>query len=216
MSRPLSAHVASVVPPVASVQNNSAGSPNDRRNLQKRQRAEYHRNQRNLGVGARTHVETDDDGNAIGLRTMFHRAIRDIAGRLLDVTSRDFSSHPELAFELIARDIDSKFTFDRPLRPRYIKEYLRDALSWTRYAWRSHWYEHKKRHPQCPAKLYPVFVAHWDTPEAHLEHERMSNARRQRKKQKGAEEDVGVSLESLPDSGKSKVTQVSGVLGCGM
>ena len=157
------------------------GSPNHRRNYLRRQRNKYHKNQRSLGgPNSRTHIPTDENGEVTALRTVLNRSIRNIAGRVLDVTAKEFSSHPEVAFELIQRDIDSEFSFDPPLRPNYIKSYMKDALSWTRYQWRSHWRTYKKRHPQCSQKLYPTFVAQWDTEEGDMETERMSNACRHR------------------------------------
>ena len=163
------------------------GSPNDRRNYLRRQRNEYHRNQRIAGPNWKTHIPTDENGEVTALRTVLNRSIRDIAGRVLDVTVKEFSSHPKISFELIERDIDSKFSFDPPLRPNYIRSYLKDALSWTRYQWRSHWRTHKTRHPQCPQKLYPTFVAQWDSEEGDIETVRMSSARRQRGRRREAE-----------------------------
>ena len=148
----------------------------------RRQRNEYVRNQRGPnGVPAVTHIPTDENGNPLALRSVLNRAIREVAGRVLDVSVKEFNHHSPMAFQLIEHDIHSKFSFDHPLREGYIKTYLQDALSWTRYQWRKHWINKKERHPMCPEKRYPALVAQWSSEAAIEESERMSRAREQRR-----------------------------------
>ena len=131
----VSAPVGTPPPPVQA----SLGNPNERRNHMRRLRNEYLRNARNnAATGEKTVVLTDEDGEPTQMRGVLNRAIRDLAGRLLDVTVKEFSSHPKEQFQLIEHDIHSQFTFNPPLRNGYIKDYLQDALSWCRYTWKSH------------------------------------------------------------------------------
>ncbi|KAG0555811.1 hypothetical protein KC19_3G144200, partial [Ceratodon purpureus] len=147
-------------PPAAVNSPSTTVSPNHRRNAQRRERNEYNRNQRGQnGPDAKTVIPTDASGDVIGLKSVLHRAIREIAGRVLDVSVREFNQHSPMAFQLIELDVHSKFTFDPPLREGYIKTYLQEALSWSRYQWRKHWILKKERHPQCPIKRYSTFVA---------------------------------------------------------
>lgn len=100
-------------PPLPVSVGEQDGSPNHRRNFMRRQRKEYQRNQVNRGInGAKTVVPTDAEGNVIGLKSVLNRAIREIAGRVLDVSVKEFRHHPPMAFELIDHDIHSQFTFD--------------------------------------------------------------------------------------------------------
>ena len=180
---PLStANVSVLTPaPVAFTVSAGGGSPSHRRNFMRRQRTEYIRNQRGQGgPGLKTHIPTDQSGNVIALKSVLNRAIRDIAGRTLDVSVKEFNHHPAMAFQLIEADIHNQFTFDPPLKGGYIKTYLQDALSWTRYQWRSYWRKNQARHPQCPVKRYPALVAQWTSEAAQLESERMRNAWEQR------------------------------------
>ena len=179
VSSPRVSPVTANISPIASlsVAFNAAageGSPNHRRNFMRRQRMEYLRNQRGQGgPGQRTHVLTDPSGNVTALKTVLNRAIRDIVGRVLDVSLKEFNHHPSMAFELIDHDIHSQFSFDPPLRAGYIKLYLQDALSWTQNQWRSYWKKNGSRHPQCPAKRYSSLVALWMSEASQQESERM-------------------------------------------
>lgn len=51
------------------------------------------------------YISTDADGNVAALKSVLNRAIRDVARRVLDVSLKEFSQHPAMAFELIALDI---------------------------------------------------------------------------------------------------------------
>ena len=157
------------------------GSPNDSRNYMLRQRAEYLRNQRQMGgTYTKTHILTDIAGNVTALKTVLNRSIRDIAGRVLDVIIKEFGQHPQVAFELIDHNINNRFTFDPPFKEGYIKNYLQDALSWSRYQWRSHWKRTWERHPQCPPKRFPTLVAQWTIEASIMESKRMTLARSRR------------------------------------
>ena len=89
------------------------GSPNHRRNLMRRQRTEFLRNSRNMDArGSKTVVTTDAQGNVLALRSVLNRAIREIAGRVSDVSLKEFRQHPPMAFQLIEHDIHSQFSFE--------------------------------------------------------------------------------------------------------
>ncbi|KAG0596363.1 hypothetical protein M758_UG246800 [Ceratodon purpureus] len=92
--------------PVAVNSGAIGASPYHRRNFQRRQRNEYVRNQRGQnGPDAKTHIPTDESGNVTGLKSVLHRAIRDVGGRVLDVSVKEFNQHPSMAFQLIEHDI---------------------------------------------------------------------------------------------------------------
>ena len=170
-------------PPVSTHAVPDEGSPNHRRNLQRRQRNEYRRNQRGPnGTAPKTLIPTDIDGNVSALKAVLHRAIRDVAGRVLDVTVTEFSQHSPMAFQLIEHDIHGLFVFDPPLREGYIRSYLQASLSWSRYQWRKFWINQKKRHPSCPIKRYPTLVAQWSSDAGILESERMTAIRGRRRR----------------------------------
>ena len=135
-------------PPVAFTSSGMEGSPNHRRNFMRRQRNEFARNQNGRnGPDSKVHIPTDAQGNVTALKSVLNRSIREIAGRVLDVSIKEFNQHRPMAFQLIEHDVHSKFTFDPPLREGYIKSYMQDALSWSRYQWRKHWINKKERHP---------------------------------------------------------------------
>ena len=158
-------------------------SPNHRRNFMRRQRMEYLRNLQNQGAeGGKTHIPTDAEGNVTALRSVLNRTIRGIVGRILDVSLKEFRQHPSSSFILIEHDIHNQFSFDPPLKSGYIKDYLQDALSWTRYQWRSHWTKTKERHPQCPIKRYPAVVAQWVSERGVIESKKMSRVRMHRRR----------------------------------
>ena len=177
-SASVSAVGASVIPNRSPV---GFSSENDRRNYLRRQRTEYIRNQRNFnGEGNRTHIPTDALGNVIALKTVLNRSIRDIAGKVLDVNVKEFAHHPAMSFEVIEHDLHRQYTFNPPLQKGYVREYLQEALSWTRYQWRCYWRKHGGRHPQCPAKRFPALVALW-TSEASESESHMMRAKRMKR-----------------------------------
>jgi hypothetical protein len=61
------------------VSNAKSSGREGRRNLQRRQFAEYMQHRR-VDSGQKTRIPTDENRDVVGLRTVFHNAIRDIAG----------------------------------------------------------------------------------------------------------------------------------------
>ena len=108
-------------------------------------------------------IPTDEFGNVTALQSVLNHAIRDVAGRVLDVTVKDFRLHSQMSFEMIEHDINSRFAFNPPRRDGYIKSYLQESLSWCRYQWRCYWKKNHARHPQCPQKRYHALVAQWSS-----------------------------------------------------
>ena len=165
-------------PVVSATTGGVEGSPHHRRNLMRRQRNEFMRNQRGPNAAAALpRIPTDANGNVTSLKSILNRAIRDTAGRVSDVSLKEFNQHPPSAFQLIEHDIHASFSVDPPLRQDYIKSYLQEALSWTRYQWKKYWIKNKTRHPNCPIKRYPALVAQWTSEPVIEESERMTRAR---------------------------------------
>jgi hypothetical protein len=151
-----------------------------RRQLQRRELAEYFHGRRFLN-NKRGLVRTDANGEPLSLKKVLNSAIRDIAGRVLDVSVIQFSEHPAMCFELINHDIHRQFEFDPPLRENYVKEFLQTSLSAARCQWRKHWKKTGQRHENCPERRFPALVAYWRTPAAEEESRRMTRARKLRR-----------------------------------
>jgi hypothetical protein len=97
------------------------------------------------------------------LRTVFHNAIRDIAGRVLDVSVVNFQDHPRIALDIINHDLKRQFYMDLVLRLGYVRDYLMNSLCTSRYRWRKHWNNTGKHHPHYPERRFPALVAYWST-----------------------------------------------------
>lgn len=148
---------------------------------QRRVRSEYMRAQRAGSEAAgRTHIPTNSEGKVTALKTVLNRSIRDIAGRVLDLSVIHFNEHPEMGFQLIEHDIDRHFYFDPPLKVGYIRKYLMESLAASRYQWQQYWKMHGKCHPNCPPKRFPALLSYWQTEAAEEESRRMQAARASR------------------------------------
>lgn len=108
-----------------------------RRTFQRRHRLEYMQQQRSPN-GGKTIIPSDGARHIMALKTEVHRAIRDMGGRLLDVSLVNFGNHPESTIECIKHDIDRQFLFEPSLPLSYVFDYLADSLRTTRYKWRKH------------------------------------------------------------------------------
>ena len=107
-----------------------------------------------------------------------HRALLDVAGRVLHVSETRFEKHTDLAWELIDHDIARQFDFDPPLRPNYYKDYLFNALRISRSKWRRHWVKTKGgKHPRCPDLRFPSLVELWKTKKNKEDSKKMQRAR---------------------------------------
>jgi hypothetical protein len=116
----------------------------NRRNQQRRQLADYMQ-QRRVQSGDKIHIPTDEEGDVRGLRTIFHNAIQDVAGHVLDISAVNFQEHPRVAMDIIEHDLRRQLYTDLPLCGGYIRKYLMNSLCTSRYRWRKHW----KRIGQC-------------------------------------------------------------------
>jgi hypothetical protein len=163
-----------VAPNVSPVVDSSA-----RKAFQRKHLSEYMQLQKSPDR-IKTHIPTDMNGDITALKLVFHRAVRDIAGRVLDLSVVNFQDHPSICLNYINHDLAKHFVFNPPLRQNYVVEYLKESVSNSRYRWRCYWKQHGTRHPTCPVKRYPALVTYWKTPEAEDESRRMQNARRRR------------------------------------
>jgi hypothetical protein len=132
-----------------------------------------------------THIRTDMNGDITALKSVFHRAIRNIAGRVLDLSIVNFNEHPSIYLNYINHDLSKQFVFNPPLKQNYVVEYLKVSISNSRYRWRSFWEKYGRKHPNCPEKRYPALVKYWETPEAEDESRRMRHTRKHRREQTG-------------------------------
>jgi hypothetical protein len=91
----------------------------------------------------------NERGQITRLKTVFHNAIRNIVGRVLDVRVPNFDDHLCIALDIINFNLGKQFYTDPPLRLGYVWEYLMNSLCTSRYRWRKHWKKTGHRHPHC-------------------------------------------------------------------
>lgn len=156
-----------------------------RRRDQRRELTDYMQHRRHSSTERHT-IRTDKNGEPLVLKQVLNNAIRDIAGRVLDVSIIHFSEHPLFCFELIQHDLDRQFFFEPPLRENYVKDFLQSALGTARCQWRKHWKKTGLRHKNCPERRFPALVSYWCTPAAELESLRMQRARKLRRRTEGS------------------------------
>jgi hypothetical protein len=141
------------------------------------------------------------NGDITALKSIFHRAIRDIACHVLDLSIVNFTEHPNICLNYINHDLTKQFVFSPLLRQNYVQEYLKESISNSRYHWHCYWKKHARKHPSCPIKRFPKLVKYWDTPEPEEESRRMRRARRRRNEELGSLQCDGV-MENFVDDGR--------------
>lgn len=163
--------------------SNKKGRDLERRSIQRKAGTALQRARRRDEL---VEIVVDEGGDIVANKLAFHSAIRQVAGKVLDVSVIEFSKHPPVAMQWILDDLSQQFTFSRPLKPNFVQNYLQNALAVARYTWRKWWIEHKTRHPSCPPDRYPALAEYWSTPAAEAESERMKKARKQRRRSHSA------------------------------
>jgi hypothetical protein len=109
----------------------------------------------------KTHISMDDSGEITALKSVFHKAIRDIAGQVLDLSLVNFNENPMICLNYINHDLAKQFFFSPPLWQNYVVEYLKESMSNSKYRWHCYSKKYEKRHPQCPVKRYPKLLQYW-------------------------------------------------------
>jgi hypothetical protein len=150
-----------------------------RKSFQRKHLADYMHCQKS-GERPKTQIPTDANGEITALKSVFHRAIRDIAGRVLDLSVMNFNEHPAICLNYINHDLSKQFVFNPALRPNYVVDYLKESISNSRYRWRWYWKKNGAKHPMCPMKRYAELVTYWQTPEAEEDSRRMRRHRSQK------------------------------------
>jgi hypothetical protein len=174
-----------------------------RKAFQRKHLADYMQSQKSREE-RKTHIPTNANGDITALKSVFHRAVRDIAGRVLDLSIVNFNDHPSICLNYIHHDLSKQFVFNPPLRENYVAEYLKESISNSRYRWRCYWKRQNRRHPNCPVKRYPQLVKYWETPEAEEESRRMRRARTHRTQSTSSHSSTG----KLPMSGGGGVLRL--------
>jgi UDP-galactopyranose mutase len=79
-------------------------------------------------IPSRVHIPTNDIGEITQLKRVWQQAVQDFVYQHLDLTIQHMKYHTRKQWEAIYSELDCKFYYDWPLKPKSMERYLTEQF----------------------------------------------------------------------------------------
>ena len=145
-------------------------------------------------------IPTSPTGEVIGLKTVFHNAVRTLARRCVNYSYRSYVGRKgewKAVIDAILMSLELVYEFPHPLSRTYVSKFLKGALADDRKLYKAYFIANKgEQHPDMPDEAYLVWSEWWSSPEGKNEAADMKALHAMRKskhtsQRRGAESEAG-------------------------
>ena len=137
-------------------------------------------------------IPTSPTGEVIGLKTVFHNAVRTLARRCVNYSYRSYVGKKgewKAVIDAIMMSLELVYTFPYPLSRKYVSKFLKGALADDRKVYKAYFIEKKgEQHPDMPDEAFVVWSEWWSSPEGKTEAEDMKALHAMRKSNKSVQQ----------------------------
>lgn len=121
------------------------------------------------------------EGDVTSTKSYWHAAAKEVAYRVLDLRKRDWKEYSDFEKKELYKELHAQFSFDPPLHPKKLYNYLSGHLRTQRAAWKGHWerYGESNKAPNCPIEAWETLTKWWPSAEAQREAADMAKRRAQ-------------------------------------
>ena len=122
-------------------------------------------------------IPTSPTGEVIGLKTVFHNAVRTLARRCVNYSYRTYVGRKgewKAVIDAIMMSLELVYEFPHPLSRKYVSKFLKGALADDRKVYKAYFIKNLgEQHPDMPDEAYRVWGEWWTSPEGKSEAEEM-------------------------------------------
>ena len=105
-------------------------------------------------------IPTSPSGEVIGLKTVFHNAVRTLARRCVNFSYRSYVGKKgewKAVIDAIMMSLDLVYKFPYPLSRKYVSKFLKGALADDRKIYKAYFIANSgEQHPDMPDEAYLV------------------------------------------------------------
>lgn len=113
---------------------------------------------------AKPHIPSTPTGEVVGLKTVWHRAVRSLARRFLDYSIRTYKTRADQwrwAVFTISLQLEDMFSYDHPITEKYLSKYIKETISGDRKKWKKYFVDTGMQHHKMPNEAWASWKSYW-------------------------------------------------------
>lgn len=164
---------------------------------------------------AKPHIPSTPTGEVLGLKTVWHRAVRSLARRFLDYSIRTYKTGADewrWVVYSISVQLEDMFSYDHPITERYLSKYIKETISGDRKKWKKFFVETGRQHHKMPNEAWAAWKPYWVSTASMEEAEHMRGIRSLRGNKnhsKGVPENSACGGSDIQPGNRSSYAQTS-------